>query len=361
MAKQYNAVYKSVSATAGAGAAFELAHAGTLQLFPELVTELGGDPHELLRHVGIEPMALTDYAPRMNYRAMIELLEYAALRLRQPDFGMRLATLQGGGRVFGPIGVVMRNSGTFGAALGYVAEHIHAFSLAASMQIRHDHAQRRACVDFDILLDNLPSKSQTLEQTMLLGHRNAMEITDGRVRVREVRFRHRPGSSLSTYRDYFGCEVRFEQATDSIVFTQDDLTTPVVGSEVDHYEMATFFIDKHFPATSAPMHARVRGLVTKYLGVLDCKIERIAEDLCIHPRTLHRRLLSEGKSFEDIKDEVRRDVARYYLERTDVSFTRIAEKLGYSETSVLSRSCLRWFGCSPSDMRLRVGDGQLLS
>jgi AraC-like DNA-binding protein len=31
--------------------------------------------------------------------------------------------------------------------------------------------------------------------------------------------------------------------------------------------------------------------------------------------------------------------------------TRIAEILGYSETSVLSRSCFRWFSASPRQLR----------
>ncbi len=354
MGRRGSAARDDASGPAGAGPAFEFAHAGTLQFFPELVAELGADPHELLRHAGIEPAELARYAPRLNYRAMIDLLEQAAVRLQRPDFGMLLARRQGGGQVFGPIGVVMRNSGTFGDALQYVSGHIQAYSLATSLPIDRDRASNRVFVGMDILLDGVPNRSQTMEQIMLLAHLNAMEITKGRARVREIRFRHQPVSPPRSYREYFGCDVRFDQPADCLVYTQEDMDAPVVDPDAQHYEMATFFIDTNFPATAAPMHARVRGLVMKLLGMSDCRIERIADDLCLHPRTLHRRLKWENTSFEDIKDEVRRDVALYYLEQTDIPFTRIAEKLGYSETSVLSRSCLRWFGASPRDMRLRL-------
>ena len=64
-----------------------------------------------------------------------------------------------------------------------------------------------------------------------------------------------------------------------------------------------------------------------------------------------RRLREEGESFEAIKDSVRRDVALRYLQQPDVSLVRVTEILGYSETSVLSRSCLRWFCASPRELR----------
>jgi AraC-like DNA-binding protein len=337
-----------------AEAGFELVHADTLRLFPELVAELGGDPDAYMRVAGLDRSILARNAARVSYRSMIELLEQSAVRLQRPDFGMRLAARQGGGSVFGPIGVVMRNSGTFGDALAYVADHIHAYSLAASLRIEQDRMTGRVLVGFDILLENLPNKSQTIEQLLLLAHLNALEITEGRARVREVRFRHQPVSPLRVYRDYFGCDVRFGQSTEGMIFDQKDLDAPVVQPDLQLHEMATFFIDANFPAAVAPMHARVRGLVMKHLGVSDCKIDRIADELCLHPRTLHRRLKYENKSFEDIKNEVRRDMARYYIEQTDIAFSRISEKLGYSETSVLSRTCLRWFGACPREMRARV-------
>ena len=94
-------------------------------------------------------------------------------------------------------------------------------------------------------------------------------------------------------------------------------------------------------------------MILRHLGGEECNNEAIAAELCMHPRTLQRRLRSEGRSFESIKDEVRREVALMYLRQDDMPLTRVAEKLGYSETSVLSRSCHRWFDASPLQMRRR--------
>jgi AraC-like DNA-binding protein len=343
--------------SASIDAGFELLHVDALRFFPQLVRRLGGDSDAMMRRVGIDPAAFSKARSSLSYRTVASLLELAAAELQRSDFGMQLATVQGGGRVFGPVGVAMENSNTLGEALEFVSSHIHAYSLAARMRLEPDRASRRLFVAWDILLDRLPNKQQATEQALLLAHLNAVQITGGQARVREVLFSHQPLSPLRTYRDHFGCEVRFDQAVDGVVFSERDLRCPLVNPDVQLYDMAATFIETKFTRVTPPMHARVRGLILQYLGGGECTNERVAADLCLHPRTLHRRLKAEGKSFEGIKDEARRDVALRYLQHTDVSLTRIAERLGYAETSVLSRSCFRWFGLSPS--RLRSGAEQL--
>lgn len=334
-----------------ASEAFEAAHAGTLARFAELVDELGGDADALLAAAGTDRATLDQPAPRISLRAIVELLEAAARVLERPDFGLLLAARQGGGKVFGPLGVVMRNSATFGEGLRYVAAHNQAYSFAAAIPLEHDRAAGRTFVGYEILLDGIACGEQLTEQALALAHLNALESTGGAARAREVWMRHQPLSPLRTYREMFGCPVLFDQRADGVFFSDADLAAPIVAPVREYCELASLFIDSHFPARPRPMHARVRGIVKRRIGAGDCRIEQVAGELCVHPRTLHRRLEREGASFEAIKDEVRRDLARYYLQRTRLPVTRIAERLGYAETSVLSRSCLRWFGVPPREVR----------
>jgi len=333
----------------------DLMHTDLLRFFPELVCELGGDPATLLRDLGINPSVLSLGRMGLGYRATVDLLEHAATELQCGDFGLRLASLQGGGKVFGPIGVVMKNARTFGEGLEYVHKHYHAVSLVARMSIEPHRPGHRMFVGHEMLLDRVLHKRQAVEQVMLLGHLNAAEITGGQARVREVHFRYRPLSSLSTYRRYFGCDVRFDQQADGVVFSERDLLCPTVEPDAQLYEMATSFIESAFTRITPPMSIQVRAVILQLIGTEDCSNERVAEELCLHPRTLHRRLKAEGKSFDGIRDEVRRDVALSYLQQTDLPLPLIAEKLGYAEHSVLSRSCFRWFGASPSHLRSQAG------
>jgi AraC-like DNA-binding protein len=320
---------------------FDTLHAQVLQFFPELVEELGGDSAMLLRRAGV--------SGDPSYRQAIQLLELAATELACPDFGLRLAQLQGGASVFGPLGVAMKNSHTFGDALTFVSRHNYAHSLAA--RIRLSRSAEGAFSAHDILLEGVPVKHQLVEQILLLGHLAAMEITGGHARVRRVHFRHQPVSPMRTYRRHFGCEVRFGQNEDGVLFGPSDMAAPVIAPDARAFEQIAAFIDSAFPRQLPPLHARVRGVIMQYLGSEHCSNDAVAAELNLHPRTLHRHLRAEGTSFQMIKDEVRRDVMLYYLQQTRLDFTRISERLGFAEQSVMTRSCQRWFAASPTRLR----------
>lgn len=330
---------------------FEAINASILRFFPELVADLGGDSTALLAQVvGTDTVG----DKPSNYRQMIHLMEAAAAALSCPDFGLRLALRQRGADMFGPLGDAMRNAPTFGAAIDYVCSHNSAHSLAAAVWLRRFPSVRHVFVGHDVLLDGVPNRAQSMEHILLVGHLFAMELTGGRARARRVHFRHQPLSSTKTYRRYFGCPVHFGQNEDGLSFSERDLASPILDRDADAFAAVTAFIDREFSRYHPPLHAQVRGVVMQWLWTAHCTNERVAIELGLHPRTLHRRLAAEGTSFQKIKDEVRRDIMRYYLEQTELDFSVISEKLGFSEQSVMTRSCNQWFGASPTRLRARL-------
>lgn len=335
-------------------AAFELVHAHILRFFPDLVAELNGDPLYLLHKMGIDPEVLDAGGRSTTYRQLANLLECAATELGCPDFGMRLAEYQNGSDVFGPLGLVMQSSTTFGEALDYVCKHNYAHSLAARVSLKRMPAAGKVFVGHDILLDRIPNRSQVMEQVLLLGHLGAMEMTGGKARARSIHFRHQPVSDLNSYRHYFGCKVWFDQDEDGLVFSEQDLASPILQPDARAMEEMIAFIDREFTRRTPPMHATVRGVIMRLLGTGDCSNESVAAQLNVHLRTLHRRLTAEGTSFQQVKDEVRRDITLYYLQQTDFEFSRISQRLGFAEQSIMNRRCLSWFSASPTEVRLRA-------
>jgi AraC-like DNA-binding protein len=331
---------------------FDLVHARLLRFFPEVVEELGGDADGLLAAVGIARSALVGSSPQATYRQVIGLIGQAALALRCPDFGMRLAQRQGGA-MFGPLGQVMKNSRTFGEALAYVGSHAYAHSLAAKIWHKRLPGEEGVFSGHDILIEGLPNRSQAIEQILLIGHLFAMEMTAGQARVRKVHFRHQPLSPPGLYRRYFGCEVRFGQNEDGVFYSDRDLACPIAAPDAEAYQTAIAYIDAHFAEVRPPVHALVRGAVMQLLRTAEASNARVAAALNLHPRTLHRHLIAEGTSFQRIKDEVRRDVLLYYLGQTELDFAAISERLGFAEQSVLTRRCRRWFGAPPTVVRRR--------
>src|SRR5262249_36244427 len=77
----------------------------------------------------------------------------------------------------------------------------------------------------------------------------------------------------------------------------------------------------------------------------------IAAQLNLHPKALQRRLANEGENFGELVDDVRRGIAQRYLRDTDMTLSHLTHELAYSEQSVLTRSCGRWFGSGPATYR----------
>lgn len=79
--------------------------------------------------------------------------------------------------------------------------------------------------------------------------------------------------------------------------------------------------------------------------------ENMAEELGMSARTLIRKLKAEHTSYQTLLDEVRKELACWYLQNSDLSIERIAEHLGFIDTSNFSRVFRRWMGCTPSQFK----------
>lgn len=325
-----------------------------LRSFDQVVTELGGNPRDLLDRAQIDDALLGNRNAVFSFRTMVHLLERAANELNCPHFGMHLAAAQGGAKVLGPLEVAMCNSSTLADAFRYCSEHVHAYSAAAQIQLEPQPGEAKTFLRFEIVLPNLPYQQQAVEQALLLTQHAAMSISHGRARACEVWFTHEAVAPAALYRKYFNAIVRFGQPSSGLLFHDDQLYCPISDPDPQLYELATSFIDTRFPSASLALSSRVRSIIAKQLHAGRCTNVQVADTLGMHPRTLQRRLREEGECFETIKDSVRRDVALRYLREPKVPLIRVAELLGYSEASVLSRSCYRWFSTSPRQLRHRL-------
>ncbi len=81
-------------------------------------------------------------------------------------------------------------------------------------------------------------------------------------------------------------------------------------------------------------------------------LEEVGRALAITPQTLRRRLREEGRGFQQLKDETRRDAAIELLLHTPLPLPQIAARLGFSEASTFHRAFKQWTGVAPGEYRL---------
>jgi len=320
-----------------------------------LIASLGGDAEALLGRAGIDGAALADRHALVPFAAMAGLLDSAARSLDCPDFGMRLAALQGRGGASGPLYVAMRHSPTLGAALAYAARHTAASTTGTTMSLELEREQHCAFLRLSVVVPGIAGgQRQVLEHALTLLLHHVQNLSNGRVRPREAWFMHGPQASPATYRAYLGCPVQFGQAMTGLLFAEADLGVALADVDPWLHELATSYILRETPGGSPALAGRVRAVIERQLLEGRYSLGGVAATLAMHPRTLQRRLADEATTLEHIRDAVRRELVQRFLAEPGMPLMRIAELLGYAEASALTRACNRWFGVSPRALRRKL-------
>jgi len=99
------------------------------------------------------------------------------------------------------------------------------------------------------------------------------------------------------------------------------------------------------------LRARVDEQILRELHQGPVARDRVARELGLSERTLHRRLKDEGMTYAEFYDSVRDTMARECLRTDKVTVAEVAFLLGFSESSALVHAFRRWTGSSPSDFR----------
>jgi AraC-like DNA-binding protein len=95
------------------------------------------------------------------------------------------------------------------------------------------------------------------------------------------------------------------------------------------------------------MRGRVESALIPLLHTGDVSMHAMAAKLDVSRQTLYRALRAEGVDFERVRDDLRHEMATYYLSSEKLSIGETAYLVGFSEPSAFSRAFKRWTGHSP--------------
>lgn len=105
---------------------------------------------------------------------------------------------------------------------------------------------------------------------------------------------------------------------------------------------------------SKTVRGRVESALVPLLSTGGARIAIVASAMGLSRQTLFRRLRTEGTTFEQVLDEQRRALAIRFVSDNRLAMSEIAERLGFSDATSLSRAFKRWTGSSPRAARPTV-------
>lgn len=192
------------------------------------------------------------------------------------------------------------------------------------------------------------------ESLLLIWHRLGSWMIGQRIRLEQATFSYPRPEHGAEYDLLFSCPLQFKAAQSSLLFHSRYLNMPLLQ---DERTLKRFLERSPADLLSRPddgdsLSSQLRRLLNRDRSSWP-DLETVAAHLHISPQTLRRHLREEGSSFQELKDQLRRDIAIYHLGRADLSLQQIAEQLGFSEPSAFHRAFKKWTGLTPGAYRVR--------
>jgi AraC-like DNA-binding protein len=334
-----------------------------------LAVERGYDPNGILKVSGIGFNPLNSRAP--DYRTTISAMQYTklyqqVLSLLQDDaFGLMLGEGVTPG-AFRMLCYCVLGCENLGKAIKRACEFFRTF-YHTDTHIFLDTRRDNAIVGYGSVKKGFAGDVVEAEDLYKLSiwHRFFCWLIGSAIELKEVRFAGQAPNSkarVDKYQQLFGCPIYYGQLRDEFVFETRYLKYPLVQNE---RSLKEFLQAAPYPLMvmkgsrdDGSLVARVRAMIGHDFSQGFPSFERITEALNMSAPTLRRRLKKEGTTFQQLKDECRRDAAMAYLGNSELSINAVAALMGFTDPSAFHRCFKKWTGQTPGEYRLAERDAK---
>ncbi|ARO54925.1 AraC family transcriptional regulator [Methylorubrum zatmanii] len=185
--------------------------------------------------------------------------------------------------------------------------------------------------------------------------RVAQQLTSLRLSPIHLTLCHPRHAGAREIEAFLGCAIAFDALVDEVQFPSAAGNAVLTGADPYLHDLLLGYSEEalaHRVRLAESLRTRVENAVMPLLPHGRPRISEIARALGTSQRTLSRRLTEEGLSFENVLEEMRRDLALRYLRDTRLSISRIAWLLGFREATAFTHAFRRWTGRSPTEARV---------
>jgi AraC-like DNA-binding protein len=287
------------------------------------------------------------------------LWDFAVLRTGDSLVGMHMAEAYNPGTL-DILGYVILSCRTIGEVLDRLSRYVPV--LNDGMRIEIVRERRVACCrcTFVDTMDNylLRSPSQAVDSVWVGLARELRRLTATPLVASEVAFRRKAPSAAERkeYERVFESKLTFGAREDRFVVPIEFLDVPVLSANaalLQTFETHADAVVAALEKQGSKSHQVARVLAEKLKGSVP-ELGEIARELAMSDRNLQRALRSDGTSFKQLLDDVRRDLAMRHLANPATSAGQVSLLLGFSEPSAFHRAFRRWTGQAPGEYRMQA-------
>lgn len=302
---------------------------------------------DLLGEAGLSRERLADGEARVPLAVIEAVLSAISERYPDPLLGLHAAQdIQPA--AFGPLGHIMQACTTFADALDVVMRYRGLLSNIGRSSVRRTPGELQIC--WECLVGGPALRRQATEYVMGTFASLIRVLLPGPQQLHSVYLAHSRAEAPEAAREYykhFNCPVYFDRPESSLNFPDRVLQMRLPHGDAQLKDM----LEQHARRLLAE-RAQPRALTDEVRHLIRTMIiegvpmrDRVAEQLGISGRSLHRKLIEAGSGYRELLDEVRLELAQQRLRDSEDSVTVIADFLGFNS----HQAFLRWFKQASGD------------
>jgi AraC-like DNA-binding protein len=176
--------------------------------------------------------------------------------------------------------------------------------------------------------------------------------------VHRVETRHQPNEQMMRLAATFLAPIQPGQKRDAAVFATRMLDMPLPGASPGLHLRAQELIKQQLPDNPEDLVGVLERTFRQSPALLGQGLDRMAQRLGRHPRTLQRHLREQGQQFTDIQARCRLEMAKSSLVGAQCDIESLSAELGFADRHSFTRAFKRWTGLSPSAYRRQEQTGR---
>jgi AraC-like DNA-binding protein len=320
-----------------------------LASLPVLLDELGFDPQPIFKETGMTARRFANPDMTVPYVRASRLLAHCVAATGCEHLGLLLGE-RAGPSSLGIAGFMLGSAPDVGTALHALVDnldlhdqggvpmlHTNGSVTLLGYAVREIHAEAAEQI-YDISI----AVACNIMRSLCGADWNPIEVLLSRRRPRD----------LAPYRRFFRSPIRFDAEQSAVAFPTRWLGFRLKAADpLLHRHLYEEALRIRKRQASSSLSGKLFPALRSLLLAQSCSLSEAGRMLGLHPRTLNRRLRSEGTTYRREVEGAKYGTARHLLAKTSMPIAEIAAALDYADASAFIRAFIRWSGDSPGNWR----------
>lgn len=305
------------------------------------------DLDRLMQKAGISPELIQSEKSRISVRAFAQLWTEIANQMNDEFFGMDSHAMRRGS--FQLLSKMLMQAETVKIALNQILQFLNAIldDFESTLFVEENYA-------YIVIYDRQAPKAMFAYATyLMLIHGLICWLSGQRLIINKIQLKCAAPLDDHDYKVRFCENIQYHADENYIQFDASYLKITIKQDKKSWYEFIRNTPENLLVRFKNPhaLSSIIRKFLMQHPPVEWLELNSLAKQLNMSEATIQRRLKTEGTSYQQLKNEIRRDTAIELLTTTTKTLQEISDELHFQDPSAFHRAFKKWTGVSPGSYR----------